>query len=221
MIEVIPTVVPNSYEDIDVFAARSRPFTHVFHLDVADGGFAPNVTWMPAAGEKLPGAEECFYEVHLMVAHPEAAGKAFLAAGAKRLIAHVEAFESEDEASRTFASWRASGVSGVGTALLIDTPLDALEPYTIQCDSVTMMSIPRIGVQGIPFDERGYGRVADIHARYPDLTIEVDGGVGAQQIAALARAGAARFSVGSALAKSADPAAAYRELKFLAESAIQ
>lgn len=221
MIEIIPTVVPDSYEDIDAFVARNRGFSHAFHIDAADGIFAPNKTWMPDAGDRFPDADTLFYEAHLMVVEPEIAGKAFIASGGKRIIAHVQAFGSSDEAKRTFDLWKASGAAEIGVALLIDMPLEALDEYVLICDCVTLMSIPRIGVQGIPFDERAYGRVADLHARYPELRIEVDGGVGEMQIAALARAGASRFSIGSALAKAPDPAAMYRKLKLLAESAIQ
>jgi len=221
MIELIPTVVPNSPEDIDVFLARSRAFSQTFHVDAADGIFAPNVTWIPAAGEKLAEADAFFFEAHLMAAHPEMAGKAFIEAGAKRVIAHVEAFDSAEEAEKIFGSWRAAGAKEVCVALLIATPLEALEGYVEMCDGVTLMSIASVGVQGIPFDERGYGRVADIHSRYPDLLIEVDGGVGETQIATLSRAGARRFSIGSAISKSADPAAEYQKLKSIAESAIQ
>lgn len=221
MIEIIPTVVPNTANDVDVFVARCRPFTQTFHVDAADGIFAPNKTWMPAANERLPDRESIFYEAHLMIASPETAGKAFLAAGAKRLIAHAGAFASEEETKRTLDAWKEAGAKEVCLALLIETPLEALDPFIYSCDGVTLMSIATVGTQGIPFDERAYGRVADLHARYPELIIEVDGGVGETQIAALARAGATRFSVGSALAASADPAATYQKLKSIAESAIQ
>lgn len=220
MIEVIPTVVPNSVDDLDVFLARCRTFSAMFHVDATDGVFAPNSSWMPTAGQQFPEADHFFYEAHLMVSHPEAIGSAFIAAGAKRLIAHAGAFESEREAMRTLDVWRKAGLIELGIALLIETPLEALEPFIVYCDSITLMSIARIGVQGIPFDERAYGRVADVHARYPDLVIEVDGGIGAQQIAALARAGASRFAVGSAIAKSADPAGTHKELLAIAQAAV-
>jgi ribulose-phosphate 3-epimerase len=220
MMEVIPTVVPNSLEDVDVFVTKSEVFAQTFHVDAADGIFAPNKTWIPELNETLPEPEKFFYEAHLMIAHPEAAGNAFAIAGAKRIIAHAESFDSEDGAKRTFESWRTAGVKEIGVGLLIDTPLEALEPYIEQCDCVTLMTIASVGRQGIPFDERAYGRVADLHARYPDLVIEVDGGVSATHIATLARAGATRFSVGSAIAKSADPAQIHKELLDLAQKAL-
>jgi len=142
-------------------------------------------------------------------------------AGCTRIIAHVETLDSATKAQEIFDSWRKNGAREIGIAILADTPLETLEAYSDLCQSVTVMSIASIGKQGIPFDERAYGRVADLHARYPDLVIEVDGGVSETQIATLARAGATRFSVGSAIAKASDPAAMYQKLKTIAESAIQ
>jgi ribulose-phosphate 3-epimerase len=220
MIEVIPTVVPVSLDDMHALLMRCRSFARTFHIDAANGSMSPNTTWIPNTDEKLPEIETVFYEAHVMIAHPEAAGTSFARAGAKRVIAHAEAFDSAEEAQRTFDMWRASGASEIGLAALIATPLEALDPYIEMCDSVTLMTIATVGTQGIPFDERGYGRVADLHARYPDLVIEVDGGIGAGQIATLARAGASRFSVGSAISKSADPANVHKELLELAENAL-
>lgn len=220
MIEIIPTVVPNTLEDVDVFVARSRSFAQTFHVDAADGIFAPNKTWIPELNETLPESEKFRYEAHLMVAHPEAAGSAFAMAGVSRIIAHAEAFDSEEEAKGALQAWKQAGAKEVCLALFIDTPLEALDPYMYSCDCVTLMSIARIGVQGNSFDERAYGRVADLHSRYPDLIIEVDGGVGKEQIAALARAGATRFSVGSAISRSADPAKTHKELFDLASAAV-
>ncbi|HEV3245289.1 MAG TPA: hypothetical protein VG102_02950, partial [Candidatus Paceibacterota bacterium] len=220
-IEIIPTIVPSSFADVEAFIALDRSFATMFHIDAADGVFAPNKTCVPGANEKLPESDKLFFEAHLMMAQPEVAGLAFVAAGARRIIAHVEAFGSENDPKRIFDVWKAAGVKEIGIAFLIGTPLEALEPYLYQCDSVTLMSIASIGKQGIPFDDRAFGRVTDLHARYPDLLIEIDGGVGEIQIGALARAGARRFSVGSAIAKAPDPAAMYQKLKSLAEFAIQ
>jgi len=220
MIEVIPTVVPNALDDVSALLTRCREFTRVFHVDAADGTLTHNATWIPVAGQTLPEAGDFLYEAHLMLVNPEAVGHAFIAAGAKRIITQVESFDSEEEANKTFASWRAAGVMEIGLALLIGTPLEALDPYLLASDSVTLMSIDSIGVQGIPFDERAYGRVSDLHRRYPDLSIEVDGGVGETQISALARAGATRFSVGSAMARSEDPAKTHKTLLDLASAAV-
>ncbi len=220
MIEIVPTVVPTSFDDIKVFVARDGAFSQAFHIDASDGVFAPNTTWIPQGEEKLPDADRFFYEAHLMLADPEATGNAFAVAGAKRIIVHVETLVSETETKRIFESWKNSGAREIGLAILTGTPLEAIDPYIFLCDTVTVMSVASIGKQGAPFDERALGRITDLHARYSELVIEADGGIRGQQIAALVRAGVSRFSIGSVLAGSDDPAQTHKELLELASAAV-
>lgn len=218
MIEIIPTVVPASLEDIEKAAERAGALAHALHIDCADGTFAPNMTWLPH-GERLIGRGAFMYEAHLMVALPREVGLAAIAIGCSRIIGHIEAMGNTVE--HTFAAWRAAGASEVGLGILASTPLEELDPFADMCDVVQMMTIASIGVQGLPFDETASSRVQALHARYPDLLISVDGGVSGKNIADLSRAGASRFCVGSALSNSPDPASTYRKLYALAESAIQ
>lgn len=208
--EVIPTVVPSSLEEVVQARNAYAPFASALHIDAADGRFAPNTTWMPHSGEKLP--EGTFYEAHLMVENPLAVGVMFARAGAARIIGHVEAFANAESACETFDMWRGAGAKHVGLGILFATPLQELAPYISLCDCVTVMTIARIGVQGIPYEERAVERIKTLHERYPKLTISVDGGVSKRNVAELAHAGAARFSVGSAIAKSADPQKVYDDI---------
>jgi thiamine monophosphate synthase len=83
------------------------------------------------------------------------------------------------------------------------------------------MSVATIGAQGAPFDSRAIGRIRDLHERLPDLPLAVDGGVSVVNIDSLVEAGATGFSVGSAIMRAPDPAAAYTEIRAAAENALQ
>ena len=209
---VIPTIVPESLEDIQHIHEEYAPFSSALHIDMADGQFTSNETWMPQSGEVLPHAAETIYEAHLMVKNQLAVGVALARAGARRIVGHVEAFPNAECAREAFKMWRGAGAREVGLGILFKTPLEDLEPYLSLCDCVIMMTIARVGTQGIPFEKDAITRVATLHKRHPNLLIGVDGGVSAKNIKELAQAGARRFSVGSAIAKSADPAAAYAGL---------
>lgn len=211
-VEIIPTVVPQSIEDVIRVREKFGAFSSALHIDAADGVFAANTTWMPAPDEKLPNADIVVYEAHLMVENPLLIGVAYARAGAKRVIGHVEAFSHAESAQEAFAMWKGAGAEEVGVAILLTTSVDTLLPYLDLCDSVLFMTIASIGVQGIPFDERGIERIKEFHKRHKHMVIAVDGGVSESNIKTLARAGATRFSVGSALSKSKDPAAAYDKL---------
>lgn len=211
-IEIVPTVVPESHADLFSKTEHYKAFARTIHVDAADGVFAPHLSWIPAPNDTLPLAEAVQYEAHLMAAEPIALGTSFVKAGASRIIAHVEAFGSRDAAQGALAAWREAGAKEVGLAILIDTPLDALEAHVASCDSILLMTIPRIGTQGIPYDPRGAARVAEFKRRHPEAVVAVDGGVNEDNIAALVKAGASRLCVGSTLARAADPAAVYKQL---------
>ena len=154
-----------------------------------------------------------------MVEEPLDIGTRFAEAGAHRIIGHVEAFEDEDHVHSALRAWRHEGAREVGLGILLHTPLEVLGHHVLAMDVVQMMTIPSIGRQGIPYDDKAPARVRELHEQYPDLLISVDGGVSLQNVAELSRAGASRFCAGSAIAKASDPAAAYAKLKSLAESA--
>ena len=105
--------------------------------------------------------------------------------------------------------------------MLFQTPLADIAPYLPCADFVLLMTIARIGVQGIPFEQESISRVAEFRRMYPDVPIAVDGGVSEKNIADLVRAGATHFGVGLAIAKSSDPKEAYEHLKKTAENALQ
>ncbi len=209
MIEIIPTVVPQSFDDIIAAKARYFAFSKNMHIDAVDGIFAPNRTWMPLSGEKLPEAASILYEAHLMIDNPLSYGVSFARAGARRIIAHVESFNNAECAQEAFDMWQKAGAKEVGVAINFDTRLEELAPYAVLCDFVHMMTIKEIGKQGSSFEESSVDRVAQIRARYPDLTISVDGGGGTKNIPILESAGATRFCIGTALAKAKDPAKEY------------
>ncbi|MEN9560868.1 MAG: hypothetical protein RIQ56_141 [Candidatus Parcubacteria bacterium] len=210
--EVVPTVVPKSLGDIEAIAQRFRSVAPMIQVDVTDGLFAPGGTWLPGLEGQLPELDTMSYEAHLMTEDPRTVGERFIRMGAWRIIGHVEAMGSDEEAQHTLEAWRAFGAKEVGVAILIDTPLERLAPLAPYADSFLVMSIGKIGAMGATFDTRGITRVDSLHRRYPRHVISVDGGVSEKTIQQLAHAGATRFAVGSAISKAPDPVGAYKNL---------
>ncbi len=229
----MPEIIPTNTcpKDLAELAERSRAFAAYapqVQLDVCDGSFVPAISWpygagqwdelvrMTQVGEKLPHAEAVRYEAHLMIESPRACGELLAQVGVPRIMGHFEASGSIDNARETLRAWRESGAREVGLALLIDTPLERVEPLIAELDCVLLMSIEKLGAQGAAFQPRIYERIRQLHAAHPSLTVAIDGGVSEQNIAELARAGASRFGVGSAISKAADPKKAYETLFSLA-----
>lgn len=217
-IEIIPTVVPTSFDDVVHAADRVSGFAPTLHVDFADGIFAPNTTWLPTHVRHAVSHMGVSLEAHLMVQEPREIGKRLIAQGFTRIIGHIETMQ--EQTGGILSKWKDAGAQEVGLGILFATPLETLDPFVGSCDVIQMMSIASIGVQGIPYEPRAPERIAALHARHPQVLIADDGGVSQVNIAELARAGVRRFCVGSALAKAADPAAVYKRLIALAESAI-
>jgi len=224
-IEILPTnTCPLDYPELVRRSSAFAKFSPRLHLDISDGRFTPVTSWpygedqwpelekMAERREVLPLSKIVFNEVHMMVQDPLRVGTFMARIGCRRVLGHLETFSGAAAAKEAFSAWRAGGADEVGLALLIDTPLSALDEYASQCDAVLLMSIPTLGKQGAPFDERIYERVKELHAKYPEIVMGIDGGVSEENIGKLADAGASRFGVGSAITKTPDPASTYEHL---------
>lgn len=232
-IEIVPTnTSPATLTELSHSTEFLKELSPWIQLDLADGVFVPVVSWPYQSGQweelenltrgtKLPFSDSIHYEVHLMVQEPMQIGELLARAGAKRILGHIEALGNHGNVHKAFAAWKGAGVAEVGLAVLMETPVSDILPLVPQCNVVQLMSIAALGRQGAPYEPGVIERIQQLHEAYPELTIEVDGGVSLTNIADLARAGASRFGVGSAITKADDPAAAYQALKSSAENALQ
>lgn len=210
MAEIIPALMPKTYEDIERYAEKLNGLVSVIQLDIMDGVFVPEKTWPYAEYENspeavLPSGGGVAFEMDLMVARPEPELSAWSAAGAARVIAHIESIGSANDfaAEAKRARERASGkILEVGIALNIETPVEKLAPLMDDIDFVQCMGIAKIGYQGQPFDKRVLHKIKDLRERYPGIIITVDGGVNLETAPDLIRAGADRLVSGSAILRS-------------------
>ena len=210
--QIIPAVVPKNLGDLEARAGLFSEFALWTQIDIDDGDFTKDNNW-PIEGLSGKGfPQKPSFEVHLMVADAAKIGLEVLAAGAKRIIAHVESFQDEQEIAVAIRAWRSAGAEEVGIALLLETPLARADGLTDFVDFVQLMSIAKIGHQGERFDEQALQRVEELHANYPDMMVAVDGGISLANVEALVRAGANRLVVGSALFENGDPASAYADI---------
>jgi ribulose-phosphate 3-epimerase len=226
-IEINPTWVPQGPDDLRTAISTAKSLGTSLHIDVNDGLFARPFSW-PFVEEGRIGEfdisflSDAIFCVHLMVSDAREIGEFFINAGAHSIVVHVESLGGDVEAARSLCEvWRARGVHEIGLAILLDTSIGDLNPLLPFFDFVHVLSVATIGAQGAPFDPRALDRIRDLHTRLPDFPIAVDGCVSAANIASLVEAGASRFSVGSAIMRAPDPAAAYTEIKSTAENALQ
>ncbi|WFD05203.1 ribulose-phosphate 3-epimerase [Malassezia vespertilionis] len=172
------------------------------HIDIMDGHFVPNIVMgapiLKCVHEQLPDA---FMDCHMMVTHPQQWVKDIAAAGGSSYTFHLEAQGDPLETVRIIKA------SNMRASLAINpgTPADAI-PKEL-ADAVDMILIMTVwpGAGGQKFIKECMPKVAQLRAHYPDLDVEVDGGVGPNTIDACAHAGANVIVAGTAVFKDPNP----------------
>jgi ribulose-phosphate 3-epimerase len=176
----------------------------IVHFDVMDNHYVPNLTIGPLVCEALrKHGVTAPIDVHLMVKPVDRIVPDFARAGASYITFHPEASEHID---RTIALIRENGCKP-GLVFNPATPLDALEYTLDKIDMVLLMSVnPGFGGQSFIPSVLGKIRAARqlIDASGREIRLEVDGGIKADNIADVARAGADTFVAGSAIFGSQD-----------------
>lgn len=189
----------------------------LLHFDVMDGHFVPNLSF------GIPVLRACVkrtrlpVDVHLMVANPEQLLEAYLDCGPAWLSVHYEATTHLD---RALAVIRGRGVKA-GVVLNPTTPVEVLADSLQLADFVLLMSVnPGFGGQAfLPYVLDKARRLRKMIAeRSLPVAIEIDGGIGLDNIAAAAAAGVDVCVAGSSVFSTADPAAAIRRLRAAAVS---
>ena len=182
----------------------------LLHLDVMDGCFVPNLTFGPPVVQRLAACCKIPLDAHLMVVNPDALVGELAAAGVRRIAIHVEVAH---HLHRSLAGIRQHGVAA-GVAINPATALRALEDALPFADFLLVMSVnPGFGGQSfIPESVAKVRRLRELCAGR-DLDITVDGGVGPDNAARLADAGATTLVAGSAIFGAADRGRAIEELR--------
>jgi ribulose-phosphate 3-epimerase len=187
----------------------------IFQFDVGDGHFIEPITIGPIVLESISplvhdrgGILDC----HLMIETPWKHFEAVAKAGGDSVTVHYEAC---DDLAGVIAQARELGMS-VGVAFNPETEPDTVaEAAGELVDLVLCMSI-HPGYSGQPFMPESLGRVRRLRELLPDdVYIQVDGGVGPDNVTQLREAGASLQVAGTSVFGQQDIAAAYRHLSSL------
>jgi ribulose-phosphate 3-epimerase len=170
----------------------------LIHFDVMDNHYVPNLTVGPLVCEALKPHSKVPLDVHLMVKPVDRIVPDFAKAGASIISFHPEASEHVD---RTLALIRDLGCKA-GLVFNPATPLHYLDHVMDKIDLVLIMSV-NPGFGGQSFIASALDKIREARARIDasgrGIWLEVDGGVKADNIAEIARAGADTFVAGSAV----------------------
>ena len=184
----------------------------LFHLDIMDGVFVPNISYGFPVVEAMARKAEKPLDVHLMIVQPERYVERFAAAGADMLSFHLNA---TDDPSSVLAQIRRCGMKA-GLVINPDLPVESLFPYVKECDFMMLMGVYAGfgGQKYIPETTARLRRLKDeILRQEADVSLEVDGGVTLGNIKEIADAGVDIAVAGSTVFKAEDPARVIEELR--------
>jgi ribulose-phosphate 3-epimerase len=183
----------------------------IFQFDVGDGHFVEPITMGPIvlqAISPLFREKGGILDVHLMVDNPEHHFEPFRKAGADHVTFHHEVV---DDPAPLVARARELGMT-VGIAFSPETEPEAVAEQAGDVDLILCMGV-HPGYSGQGYIPETTERVRRLRERLPAQThIQVDGGVGLDNVRGLRAAGADLFVAGSSVFAHEDPVAAYREL---------
>lgn len=171
------------------------------HIDVMDGHFVPNITLGPVVVQCLRPFCKSVFDVHLMIENPEKYIDAFADAGADIITVHLE---STDDVQGAIDKIHAKGKKA-GITIKPKTPIESVFPYVDAVEMVLIMSVePGFGGQSLILECLDKIRV--LREKYPNLDIEIDGGVKVDNIDKVYESGANIIVAGSAVFCSDNPA---------------
>ena len=192
----------------DVIAAGAD----LVHFDVMDNHYVPNLTVGPLVCEAIRPHCSVPIDVHLMVKPVDRIIPDFAKAGASIISFHPEASEHVE---RTLSLIRDQGCKA-GLVFNPATPLAWLDHVMEKVDLILVMSV-NPGFGGQSFLASALPKIREVRRRIAasgrDIWLEVDGGVNADNIADIAKAGADTFVAGSAVFGAKDRSAAIARMR--------
>ena len=219
-VEVAPSILAADFACLgDAIHAVERGGAALLHVDVMDGHFVPNISIGVPVVASLRKATKLQLDVHLMIENPERYIEAFAGAGADLISVHQEATPHLD---RALSMVREHGCKA-GAVINPATPVMMLSEVLGKVDHVLVMSV-NPGFGGQAFLPEAMGKIRELREirdrHHYNYRIEVDGGIGPENVAEVVQAGAQILVAGTSVFHAADPAAAVREMALLASKAL-
>ena len=174
----------------------------IVHFDVMDNHYVPNLTIGPLVCEAIRPITDAIIDVHLMVKPVDRIIPDFAKAGANIITFHPE---GSDHIDRSLSLVRENGCKS-GLVFNPATPLEYLDHVMDKIDMVLLMSV-NPGFGGQKFIPETLNKLRMARKKIDEYTertgreiwLEVDGGVNADNITEIAKAGADTFVAGSAI----------------------
>ncbi len=203
MVELIPAIIPQSFDEIKqkikllepfVFPQDSEePSVRSVQIDIMDGKFVENKTWNnPEELKTFPAPVKL--EAHLMVRDAQGETKRWLNSGVARIITHIEATPDPDLLLKLCHD---AGIE-YGLAINPGTSNEKIIPWVNKVNEVLFLSV-NPGKGGQEFQKQVLHKIKALRAQFLNVKIGVDGGVKVGIARTLKDAGVDMVIAGSAI----------------------
>ena len=196
---IAPSIIASDFihlaDEISVIESAGADW---LHMDIMDGHFVPTITVGPLFVQACKRATKLPIDAHLMISDPDQYLEVFAKAGANNITVHVEACPNLPQ---TIQKIKSLGCTA-GVTLNPATPASALDSVLPLVDLVLVMSV-KPGYSGQSFMPEMISKVEEIRNKLNALRskayLEVDGGISAETLPLMYKAGANVFVAGSAV----------------------
>jgi ribulose-phosphate 3-epimerase len=220
VLQIVPSIFAADFTRLGEDIRKvERGGVGMIHVDIMDGHFVPNFTVGTPITESLRRFTHVLLDHHLMIEDPDTFAPIFIKAGADSISVHYEVCRNLD---RTLHMIQEEGAKA-GVAINPATPVMLLDDVLDIVDYVLVMSV-NPGYGGQKFIPHSLAKVRELvrkrAERNLNFAIEIDGGVGPENIAGVARAGVDWVVAGSSVFHTPDPTETVHEMQRLADEAF-
>ena len=209
MIKISPSILSADFSKLGFDVDRAeKGGAEYLHIDVMDGVFVPNISLGAPIQKSIRKQSKMVFDTHLMIIDPIRYVDDFAKAGSDIITIHLE---SCDNVAETLEKIRSYGIKA-GLSIKPKTPVTALKPFIGMSDMLLIMSVEP-GFGGQSFIPESLDKIRESRALLPELDIEVDGGINADNINEVVKAGANVIVAGSAVFGKEDVASAIALLR--------
>lgn len=201
---IIPGILQENADKIENDLNKIKDFTHLAQIDFADGKLVEGKSCLDL-NQIMQIRDPIQYDIHLMVKDPFSYLEPYYP--------KIEKICTQAEAPVNLASWiEEARQKGYETGLSLNpetswTKIEKLVPYI---DFVQFMTVEP-GKQGNSFQPQVLKSIKSFRKKYPNKTIQADGGISKQNIEDVLKAGVNNVVIGSAIVMAEDPKRAYEE----------